>query len=273
MSQIIRIYSENDKFQLMNSLKTNRQRRQKQKEFLLEGVRHINNAIKYKWHIKAFVYSTDIELSGWAKEVLKDVNVETHYQVSVKVLEKLSNKEVASELLAIIQIPQDNLTRIPVKDNMLVVVFDRPSSQGNLGSLIRSCDALGVDAMVITGRACDLYDPETISATTGSIFSFPVIRLESHKEVMDWIKKIKTTVKDIQIVGTDEKGSIPIYEYSFKKPTILLAGNETWGLSAAYKELSNALVRIPIQGSASSLNVTSATSIVLYEINRQRREF
>lgn len=270
MQQVIRIYSENDKFQIINSLKTNRQRRQKQKEFLLEGVRQINNAIKYNWHIKGLFFSPDRELSGWATDIVKNTTVDVHYHVSLKVLEKLSNKEEPSELLALIQIPQDNLTRIPVKEDLLVVVFDRPSSPGNLGSLIRSCDALGVDGMIITGHAVDLYDPETISATTGSLFSLPVVRQESHTQVLDWVNKIRTEVENIQIVGTDENGTEAIYDHDFKKPTILLAGNEKWGLSMAYKEISDTLVKIPIQGSTSSLNVTAATSIVLYEVTRQR---
>lgn len=72
-------------------------------------------------------------------------------------------------------------------------------------------------------------------------------------------------------MGTDENGGETIYEHDFKTPTVLLVGNEKWGLSAGYKEIANAMVNIPMQGSASSLNVAVATSIVLSEINRQRR--
>ena len=108
-------------------------------------------------------------------------------------------------------------------------------------------------------------------ASTGSLFSFSVIRQPSHKELLPWFANIKQQLGDLQIIGTDEKGTVDLYDCDFKRPTVLLVGNETWGLSAAYKELADILVKIPMDGSASSLNVASATSIVLYEILRQRK--
>jgi tRNA G18 (ribose-2'-O)-methylase SpoU len=151
------------------------------------------------------------------------------------------------------------------------VVFDRPASPGNLGSLIRSCDALNVAGMVITGHATDLYDPETISASTGSFFAVPVVRLPSQRELLPWFAAIRQTIGPFQVVGSSAKAEQDIATHDFTQPTALLIGNETWGLSAAYKELCDSMVRIPIYGSATSLNVASAASIMLYEIDRQRR--
>jgi 23S rRNA (uridine2479-2'-O)-methyltransferase len=165
---------------------------------------------------------------------------------------------------------RDDLKRIPVGEKLLVVVFDRPSSPGNLGTIIRTCDALGVHGLIMTGHAVDLYDPETISATTGSLFSLPIVRLSSQKELMPWVEEVRAKFPNAEIIGTDEKGSQTIYEHDFKKPTILLAGNEKLGLSAGYKEVADEMVKIPMQGSASSLNVAVATSIIIAEINRQR---
>ena len=151
------------------------------------------------------------------------------------------------------------------------MVFDRPASPGNLGTIIRSCDALHVDGLVITGHAADLYDPETISATTGSFFALPVVRLPSRKELMPWFATIEQTIGSFQIVGSSAKAEEEITTHDFTKPTILVIGNETWGLSAGYKELCDSIVRIPIYGSATSLNVACAASVMLYEIDRQRR--
>ena len=268
--KVVRIYSENNDFQYIETLRRKREKRQKQKEFFIEGVRPINQAIKYNWTINAFVYARDKELSDWATNILARVPAKTHFEVPLPLLEKLSNKAEPSELLALVAMPEDNLSRIPIDENLLVVVFDRPASPGNLGTIIRSCDALKVAGMIITGHAVDLYDPETISATTGSLFALPVVRMPSHKELLPWFAMLQTRLGAVQIVGSSEKAEKEISAHDFTLPTVLLVGNETWGLSASYQELCDASVKIPIYGSASSLNVACATSIMLYEIDRQR---
>ncbi len=267
--RILRITKENADFQILNALKTNREKRNKE-GFLFEGVRNINNAIQYGWTIKSFLYSSEKGLSGWARGILERSTADTHYDLSLVLLGRLSNKKETSELLAVAEMKRDDLKRIDVEDKLLVVVFDRPSSPGNLGTIIRSCDALGVHGLVITGHAVDLYDPETISATTGSLFSLPIVRVPSQKELMPWIEEIKKRYPDTEIIGTDEKGSKTIYEHDFNKPTVLLAGNEKVGLSDGYKQVADVMVKIPMEGSASSLNVAVATSIIIAEICRQR---
>lgn len=268
-AKTLTITKENAAFQILNALKTNREKRNRE-GFIFEGVRNINNALKYDWNIKALFYSSEKGVSDWAKDILKNSKAETHYDLSLELLNKLSNKEEASELLALAEIPEDNFKKIPEKENPLIVIFDRPSSPGNLGTIIRSCDAMGVDGLIITGHAVDVYDPETISATTGSLFSLPIVRVQAQKDLEDWIDNMREKYPTLQVVGTDENGSETIYEHDFKKPTILLSGNEKWGLSAGYKELADAMVNIPMRGSASSLNVAVATSIILSEVNRQR---
>lgn len=237
----------------------------------MEGVRPINQALKHGWTINAFFYAHDRQLSDWAKNILHHSQARTHYELPSHLMAKLSNKEEPSELIATIAMPQDRLARIPTKDDLLVVIFDRPASPGNLGTIIRSCDALHVDGLVITGHAVDLYDPETISASTGSLFALPIVRLPSHKELLPWIVALKKQHERVQVVGSDEKAEYSIEEHDFTGPTLLVVGNETWGMNAAYRELCDVIVKIPIAGSASSLNVACATSIFLYEIDRQRR--
>lgn len=267
----IKIHSENDIFQILLALKENRQKRQKEKKFIFEGVRNIKNALQSKWKIEAFIFSPERELSRWASGILRNSQANFHYELPVELIRKISDKENISELIAVAHMRKDDPSAIPIKENFLSVVFDRPFSPGNLGTLIRSCDALGANGLIITGHAVDLYDPETIRATTGSFFSFPSIRLPSHRELTAWIKSLKKKIPDLQIVATDETGEENAFDHDFKKPTILLVGNEKNGLSAAYKEMADATVKIPIQGFASSLNVACATSIILYEIIRQRK--
>lgn len=271
MSKVIKILSENDIFQNIETLRRNRDKRNKRNEFLFEGVRNINNAIKHNWKINSFIYSPEKPLSSWAQEILSKSKNAARYELTLRLLQKLSGKDETSELMVTVEIPKDDLKRIPLKENLLVVVFDRPSSPGNLGTIIRSCDAMGAHGLIITGHAVDMYDPETVSATTGSLFSVPVIRIPSQTQLTPWLEETKEKFGHVQLVGTDESGEVEIDQHDFKKPTVLLVGNETSGLSVAYKEMCDAIVKIPMHGTASSLNVASATSIVLYEINRQRK--
>ncbi|GER88707.1 rRNA methyltransferase [Dictyobacter vulcani] len=268
--RVVKIYSENNDFQYAETLRRKREKRLRQREFFVEGVRPINQALQYHWHIRAFLYSRDKPLSDWAKNILNSSQAEAHYELPWHLHAKLSNKSEPSELIALVTMPDDDVSRIPLKEDLLIVVFDRPSSPGNLGTIIRSCDALGVDGMIITGHSVDLYDPETISATTGSFFALPVVRLPSQKELVTWIDILKHQLGHIHVVGSDEKGDCELTEHNFKQPTFLIVGNETWGMSAAYRELCDTVVSIPMAGSATSLNVACATSILLYEISRQR---
>ena len=269
--RLVKIYSENNDFQYAETLRRRREKRQRHKEFFVEGVRPINQALKYHWDIRAFLYSQEKALSDWAKNILRDSQAITHFELPLALLEKLSNKAEASELIALVTMPEDDLERIPLKQNMLIVLFDRPASQGNLGTIIRSCDALGVDGLIMTGHTVDLYDPETISATTGSFFALPTVRLPSHKELLPWLETIRAKIGPFSIVGSSEKAEQAISSHDFTQPTMLVVGNETWGMSAGYSELCDTIVKIPMVGSASSLNVACATSIILYEIDRQRR--
>lgn len=272
---VIRVSSENSDFQYIDTLRRNRTKRHQAGEFFMEGVRAINQALNYGWQITAWIYSREKRLSDWASGILARSQAKRHYELTLPLLEKLSQKEEPSELLALAAIPADDLGRISFgittdRPSPLVVVLDRPSSPGNLGAMIRSGDALGVDGLVITGHAVDLYDPETIHATTGSFFAVPVVRLPSHKELLPWIEALKGRFGGLQIIGTSARARLPLFQQNFIPPTVLLIGNENHGLSESYRALCDTLVTIPMMGSASSMNIACATSILLYEIARQR---
>ncbi len=146
-------------------------------------------------------------LSDWAEKILQNSKAKKHYELTADLLKEISQKEEPSELIALVAMPGDDLRRIPLRENPLVVVLDRPISPGNIGSVIRSCDALGVDGLIITGHSADLYDPETIRATTGSFFSIPTVRLTSQRQLVPWINELKQRCPDLRIVGTSAKAS------------------------------------------------------------------
>jgi TrmH family RNA methyltransferase len=98
----------------------------------------------------------------------------------------------------------------------------------------------------------------------------PVIRLDSHREVLDWVAGLRAGGLPVEIVGTDEHGAEDVADHDLTGPRVLVVGNETHGLSAGWREATDAMVRIPITGAASSLNAATAASVVLYEATRQR---
>ncbi|MFE0591307.1 TrmH family RNA methyltransferase [Micromonospora echinospora] len=153
---------------------------------------------------------------------------------------------------------------------MLTVVFDRPTSPGNIGTLVRSADAFGASGVIVTGHAADVYDPKAVRASTGSLFALPVIRVPSHQAVLSWVADVRADGIDMSIMGTDERGILDAAQYDFTQPTLTLIGNETTGLSSGWREACDQLVRIPMFGSASSLNAATAATVVLYESARQR---
>ncbi|HEX6506502.1 MAG TPA: TrmH family RNA methyltransferase [Chloroflexota bacterium] len=272
MPRTTRVHTADNHFQHADVLRRNRRRRQQYGEFFLEGVRPIDSALAHGWRINSYYYSPERGLSDWARDILNNSTADEHFELSPDLLQALSGKTEGSELVALAAIPEDGLSRIPVRDRMLVVLFDRPANPGNLGTLIRSCDALGGDGLIVTGHSADLYDPETISASRGSLFALPVVRVGGINDLLPWLAEARRQLGEVQLVGADEQGDRVVWETEFTKPMILLVGNEKWGLSAGLRQLSDALVRVPISGSASSLNVACAASVVLYEVERQRRQ-
>jgi 23S rRNA (uridine2479-2'-O)-methyltransferase len=266
-----KIHTSNSDFQFLETLRRNRVKRNKSRLFFVEGVRSIELALRFQWEINAFVYTREKRLSNWAENILANSPARTHYELPTHLLMELSQKEEPSELIAIVAMPADDLERIPERDPSLVLVLDRPILPGNIGTVIRSCDALRVDGLIITGHSADLYEPETIRAATGSFFAVPSMRLASQHELLPWIKRLKLRPPGLQVVGTSAKGNIALDQFDFTVPILLVAGNETHGLSEAYRAMCDVMVTIPMHGSASSLNLASAVSILLYEIDRQRR--
>lgn len=271
--KIKKVFSENNDFQRFEVIKRNREKRTKYNEFFVEGVKSINYAIENNWDIKSFIYTTEKPLSEWANNILNNSKAETHFELPAKLIDKLSDKdEDSSEILAVVAMPSNDLSRIKIKKDMLIVIFDRPSSHGNLGTLIRSCEALKVDGVIVTGHAVDLFDPKTIRASMGTFFAVPTIRLQSHNELIPWFNDIKNQFPNFKVVGSTSKSETLIEDVDLTNPMILLIGNETYGLSNNYKQICDKLVRIPMYGKITSFNVSCAASIMLYEIDRQRRK-
>jgi 23S rRNA (uridine2479-2'-O)-methyltransferase len=266
----LRVWSRNARFQQWESLLANRSKRQQAGEFLVQGVRPIRMAAELGWPFRALIYDGERRLSEWARGVLRSVEA-VRVAMPADLLADLGEKtEGRPELVAVVEMPDDDLGRIEVTADFLAVVLDRPANPGNIGSIIRSADAFGARGVVITGHAADPYDPRSVRASTGSLFSLPVVRTPSHREVAAWVTAHRDRGRPISIVGMDEHGDRDVFDADFTRPTLLVVGNEAAGLSGRWRELCDGLVKIPMTGTASSLNAANAATAALYEIARQR---
>jgi TrmH family RNA methyltransferase len=266
-----RVFTRNARFQQWSSLLTNRTKRTRAGEFVVQGVRPITVAVERGWDVRALLYDAERPLSVWARGLLGRTRAE-RVAMAPELLAELSEKaDAAPELVAVVGMPPDDLARIDVPDDFLGLLLDRPTQPGNVGAIVRSADAFGAHGVIVTGHAADVYDPKSVRATTGSLFAVPVVRSPAPADVTRWLAGRRAAGRPVAVVGTDEHGAAEVFDFDLTGPVLLLIGNETHGLSAAWRQVCDHTVRIPITGSASSLNAANAASVLLYEAARQRR--
>ena len=265
------IYTRNNVYQHFQVLKTNRNKRYKAGEFFVEGVRSINEAVRQGWQVKSFLFGKG-RLSDWADNLLRTVPTEMNYRLPAELLEEPSGKTDTSELMAIVRMREDELKAGDLSENPFLVLFDRPSNKGNLGTMIRSCDALGADMLIMTGHSVDLYDPDVVVSAMGSFFKLPVVRVSDNNALWDFVADVRRKHPGFQMVGTTAHKQNPVYEVDLTGPVMLMVGNETMGLNQAFKDRCDILCTIPMaeDSYASSFNVSCAASVMMYELTRQR---
>jgi 23S rRNA (uridine2479-2'-O)-methyltransferase len=271
VASVLRVSSRNARFQQWQALLGNRNKRQRAGEFLVQGVRPITLAFQHGWQFRALIYDAERPLSQWARGLLRDTAAVQVAMAPALLAELGERDEGAPELVAVVAMPGDDLHRIEAGDSFLGVLLDRPASPGNAGSIVRSADAFGAHAVIVTGHAADIYDPRCVRASTGSLFALPVIRVPGHREVAAWVAARRSRGCPVVLAAADERGDRDVSDFDFGQPTLLLIGNEGTGLSSAWRDLSDVVVSIPMAGAASSLNAASAATVLLYEAARQRR--
>ena len=238
----------------------------------MEGVRNLNEAVACGWNIKAFLLREG-RLSDWAQGMVRTAAVK-NYRLCGELMRELSGKEDTSELMAVVEMREESPKKVKLSEQPFLVVFDRPSNKGNLGTLIRSCEAFGVDALFLTGHGVDMYDPEVITSTMGSFFRLPVMHVAENETLFRYLNGLRERFPGMRIVGSTAHRECAIHEAKLDGPLTLMVGNETTGLCQALKAFCDGLLTIPMaEGScASSFNVSCAASVMMYEIIRQRRE-
>lgn len=260
----LRITRENARFQQWEALLTNRSKRHRNRELLVQGVRPITRAVEEGWTVRALLRA-DGAGSAWADELWSATDAE-RVVLSPALHARLSGREEGAELVAVVAMPEDGVARLgdSARPHGPIVVFDRPASPGNIGTLARSADAFGASALVVTGHAADPYDPQAVRASTGSLFALTVLRVPAAGPVVE-----HAHANGYRIVGTDEHGTA-LAEAPLDGRLVIVVGNETHGMSSGWRAACDDVVSIPMIGTASSLNAAVAGSIVLHEALRRR---
>ena len=234
--------------------------RREQNRVLIEGRREIERAVACGFEIDTLFVCPDIATNG------AGIAARSVEEVSLDVFEKIAYREGSDGLLAV-AIPKyaDLKAFKPKKKNPLIIVLETVEKPGNLGAVMRTADAAGVDAVIIADQRTDLYNPNAIRASVGCIFSVPLFACSS-EECIKWLK-----ANNITIYCTYLKASIDYLDADFKKASAIVMGTEATGISQQWVDAADQNIIIPMNGIADSLNVSVTTAIVTFEAVRQRR--
>ena len=269
MGELLITSFQNPRVKYLRSLRHKKYRR-RQGRFLVEGIRLVGEALACGAAIETLVYAPDLLVSERAKALLAQVEPERRLVLAGDVFASLSDRESPQGLLAVVRIEDRPLTAIPLSDDLLVVVAYQLRDPGNLGTIIRTADAAGASAVIVVEPSADLYDPQAVRATMGSLFSLPVVRLSDEAALSAWYTDIRAAGWPLLVVASSAHGQRVHFDVAYDRPVVLLIGSERYGLPAAVREQADVCVRLPMAGRATSLNAAAAASALIYEIVRQR---
>jgi len=233
---------------------------------LIEGYREISRALDNNHPIKELFYCETLfqgENNAALLERCTAIDAEL-ISCPAPVFKKMSYRDRPDGLLAIAPQINKKLRDIKLGSAPFIVIAEAIEKPGNLGTILRSSDAAGVDAVIVCDRCTDINNPNVVRASVGTIFSLPVIETTSH-DAIEWLK-----ANNIQSVATTPHTDNLYSDVDLTKGVAVVVGTEQYGLSETWLNASKIKVRIPMLGQADSLNVASATTILLYEVVRQR---
>jgi RNA methyltransferase, TrmH family len=252
---------------IKNVLKLRRQRaRKKQGKTIIEGYRSLLRAVDNGYALEDLYVCSSMFLGDNEPALIqraKDQGVQV-FEVSEEPFQKMAYVERPDGLLAVA--PQ---VRQPLSDHppaatgfyLIVEAIERP---GNLGSIMRSADAAGVAGLIICDPQTDIYNPEVIRASVGTIFTVPVLEAATEQAIR-WCGE-----HNLRTLAATPHTDTLYTDSDMTQPLALVVGSEKYGLSQTWIEQSDIPVRIPMFGQADSLNVATATTLLLYEVVRQR---
>lgn len=253
--------AQNPKIKSLLALEKPRERR-KQQVFVIEGKKEIGLALEAGYKIINLFFCDEIISAQEVSQLVSDDKL--LISVSKEVFDKIAIRENSGGMIAITEQKQHTLDQLKLSNNPLVLVLESVEKPGNLGAILRTADASGVDAVIICDPQTDFYNPNVIRSSIGCVFTKQVAAANS-EETIAWLKE-----NNISIYCTYLKASKPYHETDYTKSAAIVMGTEATGLSDVWVNNSTANIIIPMQGKIDSMNVSTAAAVVVFEAKRQR---
>lgn len=250
---------------LLKRIRKLRQRKHRTEHGALfaEGIAPVWQAVESGAAVEVVVVAPDLLTSDGARELVASLDVPVQ-EVTPEAFASVAEREHPVGLGAIVSIPQRRLEDVELGAAPLVVALDEVGNPGNLGTVVRTADAAGADAVVVAGTAADPWHPGAVKASMGTVFSTPVVSAPLDA-LLDWARS-----RRLEIVATSAHGRVDHWTADYPERCLLLFGSEASGLSDETLATADEVVRIPQQGAASSLNLAVAAGIVIYEAAKPR---
>lgn len=234
--------------------------------FVVEGKREILLARGAGYHFEQIFFLPSLVSPADLMRQLGLLSDAILVEVSPEVYKKIGYRETTEGVIGIALSPLHRLQDVDFQgENPLVLVAEAPEKPGNIGAILRTADAVGVDAVLIANPKTDLYNPNIIRASVGCVFTTP-IAMGSSSEIIAFLKE-----KNIRIFCAALSASKPYDEISFCQSAAVVVGTEDVGLSQEWLQNSTQNIIIPMQGKIDSMNVSVSAAVILFEAQRQRK--
>ena len=257
---------QNDRIKNVVKLR-NRRDRDKQQKMLIEGYRSLLRASNNDTVVSEFYFCPDYFIGGNEYKLIDKYkeNGAQIFEVSKNVFQKMSYRDRPEGLLGVAPYFSKTLDDLDLSEAPFLVVAQSIEKPGNLGTIIRSTDGTGADGLILCDRCTDLFNPNVITASTGICFALPIIETTT-EECLKFLKE-----KNIAILSATPHADVYYTDVDMNQPTAVIVGAEQYGLTDEWMKESSINVKIPMLGQADSLNVATATTLLLYEVLRQRQ--
>jgi len=228
--------------------------------FLVEGIHNVGEVLEAGWDVESILYAPDLLTSSFARDLISRHSSNSQ-PVSAQVMESLSGKDNPQGILAVVRQKKTQLKELKLLERAAAIVS--PQDPGNVGTILRTLDAVAADALFLLNGGVELYHPTTVRASMGTIFWMPVIQT-SFDEFVRWSQQ-----GNYQLIGTSAHGDVEYQTFAANPPWILVLGNEQKGLSSEQTNVCDVTVSVPMKGRVSSLNLAVAAGVLLYQFCNQ----